>query len=204
MKGKILDETTAGKIKVAAREEFLLNGYDGATMQAIADRAGVNKAQLHYYYRSKDGIFRLIFQEEFGGFFIANLEMLKDASKSPREKLEAWIDAEVRFVASIPQLPLFLITEVNRNPALIHDLMTRMEIPALARQFMDLKGETKSGGGSSISIPEIMTMINSLLIFPIMAEPLLRHLLDLGPERWLEVQARQVELAKELLRKYLP
>jgi AcrR family transcriptional regulator len=60
MKGKALDETTPLKIKTAAVEVFLANGYDGATMQAIADKAGVNKAQLHYYYRTKDSLFLLI------------------------------------------------------------------------------------------------------------------------------------------------
>ncbi|MFP4417173.1 MAG: TetR/AcrR family transcriptional regulator [Chitinivibrionales bacterium] len=45
---------TRQKILSAARQEFVACGRAGARMQSIADRAGVNKALLHYYFRSKD------------------------------------------------------------------------------------------------------------------------------------------------------
>jgi AcrR family transcriptional regulator len=48
---------TEADIIAAAREVFLEVGYDGARMQAIADRAGINKALLHYYYKSKEHLF---------------------------------------------------------------------------------------------------------------------------------------------------
>lgn len=41
-------------IKEAARQVFLRKGFSGARMQDIADNAGINKALLHYYYRSKE------------------------------------------------------------------------------------------------------------------------------------------------------
>jgi TetR/AcrR family transcriptional regulator len=44
-------------ILAAARQEFIAKGLSGGRMQAIATCAGVNKALLHYYYRSKDGLY---------------------------------------------------------------------------------------------------------------------------------------------------
>ena len=41
----------------AAMIEFGALGVHGARMQAIADRAGVNKALLHYYFRSKEQLY---------------------------------------------------------------------------------------------------------------------------------------------------
>jgi TetR/AcrR family transcriptional regulator len=41
----------------AARKEFIAKGLSGGRMQAIAASAGVNKALLHYYYRSKEGLY---------------------------------------------------------------------------------------------------------------------------------------------------
>ncbi len=48
---------TQAKILQAAKTVFTRKGYDGASMQAIAREAGINKALLHYYCRSKDNLF---------------------------------------------------------------------------------------------------------------------------------------------------
>ena len=45
------------RILAAAAEEFAGNGFFGARTQAIADAAGVNKAMLHYYFRTKENLY---------------------------------------------------------------------------------------------------------------------------------------------------
>ena len=49
------------KILVAAREEFVENGYDPTTMSAIAKRAGCTSAMITYYFESKQRLFRASF-----------------------------------------------------------------------------------------------------------------------------------------------
>lgn len=206
MKGKILDETTAKKIKAAAREVFLSKGYDGATMQAIADVSRVNKALLHYYYRSKDGLFLLIFQEELQLFFQNGVDTFQDPKRPLLEKLETWIDAESRLLARIPKLPLFLLNEFHRNPDLVQGLVNELKIPMMARQlksFFKEQKESRPGPGIGIDIEELFIMINSLLFFPILAAPLFQFLLGLSPKRWTEIQSRQAAFAKEMLKKYV-
>lgn len=56
-------ESTEQKILHAAREEFIKTGLKGARMQEIADRAGVNKASLHYYFRSKEKLYEASIRE---------------------------------------------------------------------------------------------------------------------------------------------
>ena len=109
MKGKILDEVTSKRINEAARGVFLSKGYDGATMQAIADVSHVNKALLHYYYRSKNNLFLLIFKEELQLFSQPNFDALLDSSKGLAERLETLIDIEIRLIAKNPELPMFLM-----------------------------------------------------------------------------------------------
>ena len=202
MKGKVLDESAADKIKLAAKNVFLAKGYDGTTMQAIADQAGVNKAQLHYYYRSKDSLFLLIFREQLQGFLQAKLAMLGSPTASLREKLEAWIDAQSRFLSELPEMPLFIITEMNRNPSLIQGLLRELDISSIAGQLQNL-GQDQRLRDRGITLADLMTMILSLLIFPLMAAPMLQLLLGIGNERWNEVVARQAALAKEILSNYL-
>jgi len=64
-----LSSDTEQKIMQAAREIFLEKGKDGARMQEIADRAGINKALLHYYFRSKDRLFTQVFLIEIKSMF---------------------------------------------------------------------------------------------------------------------------------------
>jgi TetR/AcrR family transcriptional regulator len=54
---------TKRKILAAALQEFSAKGIDGARVDAIAARAGVNKQLLYYYFGSKDGLFRAVLRE---------------------------------------------------------------------------------------------------------------------------------------------
>jgi TetR/AcrR family transcriptional regulator len=56
-------EGTKRKILAAALQEFSAKGIDGARVDAIAARAGVNKQLLYYYFGSKDGLFRAVLRE---------------------------------------------------------------------------------------------------------------------------------------------
>ncbi len=55
---------TEKKIINAATAVFMEKGKDGARMQEIADKAGINKALLHYYFRSKEKLFTNVFNLE--------------------------------------------------------------------------------------------------------------------------------------------
>ena len=55
------DSTTEEKVLEAAKEVFMKYGLYGARMQDIADTAGINKALLHYYFRSKEKLFDAVF-----------------------------------------------------------------------------------------------------------------------------------------------
>ena len=57
------DKQTEEKIFEAATEVFVEKGMDGTRMQHIADRAGINKSLLHYYYRTKDRLFEAVFEK---------------------------------------------------------------------------------------------------------------------------------------------
>jgi TetR/AcrR family transcriptional regulator len=202
MKGKPLDDTTALKIKRAAKEVFLAKGYDGATMQAIADKAGFNKAQLHYYFRNKDGLFQIVFREELQAMVLEHIPVISN-DKPIRQKLEDYIDAEADFLKNT-DVPLFIFSEVHRNPELIEDLLKEIKIPGQEEGLRMLNIELRDAG-CSISLEELMLMLRSILIFPFpMMEMIYGRLFDLKPERQILLQARRASLAKDLLRKYLP
>ena len=53
----------------AARKVFTQKGFAAARMEDIASEAGINRALLHYYFRSKEKLFDLIFQQRIREFF---------------------------------------------------------------------------------------------------------------------------------------
>src|SRR4051812_50132081 len=63
----VQDADAEKRILDAAHQVFLRRGTAGARMQEIADEAGVNKALLHYYFRSKERLSEAGFRRAAGG-----------------------------------------------------------------------------------------------------------------------------------------
>ena len=70
-------DRTRKKILDAARREFGMHGFSGARVEAIARRAGVNKALIFYYFQSKEELFRVLSEERI-------------ASTLPADSSHAW------------------------------------------------------------------------------------------------------------------
>ena len=56
------DKLTEEKIFEAATAVFIEKGMAGTRMQEIADRAGINKSLLHYYFRTKERLFTAVYE----------------------------------------------------------------------------------------------------------------------------------------------
>lgn len=92
--GKIRDRNL-NNILDAAEEEFVQNGYRGTSIQNIANRAGIPKANVHYYFRSKQNLYMAVLDN------IISLwnDLLGDISQDddPAEILDAFIRRKVHF-----------------------------------------------------------------------------------------------------------
>ncbi len=122
MKSK--DISTEEKILEAAKEVFLKKGFDGARMQEIADTAGINKAMLHYYFRTKDRLFEHIFVTaisnifpKVGGIFISDAPF--------EDKIRAFIRDYLSFILQNPFLPIFILHEMSANPERLIEHFTK-------------------------------------------------------------------------------
>ena len=84
-------ETTEQQILDAAKIVFQSKGMDGARMQEIADEAGINKAMLHYYYRSKQLLFEAVFKQAFS-LLAPQLNSILNDDSSIEDKLHLFYD----------------------------------------------------------------------------------------------------------------
>ena len=108
-------DSTQAKILSAAKQVFLLKGMAGARMQDIADEAGINKALLHYYFRSKEKLFETIFSEALNQFF-PKIAHIIESDITLFQKIESFCSEYITTMQQNAYLPLFVLNEVNKQP----------------------------------------------------------------------------------------
>ena len=104
------------QILAAAEQEFLTRGYDGARTTSIAQAAGVTHAMLHYYFRTKEQLFKRIVDEKFETMSHSMFAIMGDPSLPIVERIKGGIEAHFDFVAQNPLLPRFVINEIISRP----------------------------------------------------------------------------------------
>jgi TetR/AcrR family transcriptional regulator len=171
-----LQETdTEQLILNAARKVFFSKGFDGARMQEIANEAGINKALLHYYFRSKDKLFEAIFFNAFQQFIPRIMENMK-ADISFEAKIESFVENYINILISIPQLPSFVLTEVNRNPERIAEMLGKMGVmPSYILEM--IQQEVDKGNIRAVNPKHLLANIIALCVFPFAARPLFQIVL---------------------------
>jgi len=102
---------TRDKILQAAKEIFIKKGRDGARMQEIADRAGVNKAMLFYYYSNKDFLYKEVLKKNLSQIF-SQVRGIIISESEPRKKIEQFVNAYVNFISNNRDLPKIILREV--------------------------------------------------------------------------------------------
>src|SRR5690606_32367118 len=110
-----IEKETEERILDSARDVFHERGYDGARMQEIADRAGINKALLHYYFRSKDQLFETIFKATVSKFLPAVLQNLA-GDETVSVKIHRFVSSYIDTLKANPFIAAFILHELNRNP----------------------------------------------------------------------------------------
>lgn len=113
------------KILDAAKKIFEASGYSGARMQQIADEAGISKASLHYYFRSKEKLFERIFHETMEEFMKV-LSTWEDDTENWELKLRSFIVEFFTFLRT--NSLLFILREINRNPDLLPERPKKKKI----------------------------------------------------------------------------
>jgi TetR/AcrR family transcriptional regulator len=190
---------TEEKILNAAREIFHRKGFDGARMQEIADEAGINKALLHYYYRSKENLFDAVFKEAFTELFKKIFSII--GSNIPlEEKIQYIFNDYIGFMQTKPYIPSFILNELNHNPARITNILKDLPTPP-AGIFNEIKKSLEAEGLKNIDHRQFVINIISLSIFPIIAKPLLKSILNLTEEAYNEfIETRKKELPEFILK----
>lgn len=105
----------------AAEKVFAEAGFGGATMQLIADMAGLPKANLHYYFPTKEALYRRVVQNIFEIWLHAADSM--DRAPGPVEGIGAYIDAKMEISRRHPDGSKVWASEVMHGAPVIQDYL---------------------------------------------------------------------------------
>jgi len=168
---EIKKDNTEEKILIAAQTVFIQKGMDGARMQEIANEAGINKALLHYYFRTKQKLFEAIFKKVFSKVLPNIMEMVH--SDLPIEKkLGYFIENYIDLLMKNPFFPTFILKEMNRDPEFFAEVIRSTGVNP-QEIFTMLKIEMDAGKIMKMDPRDLLINILSLSIFPIAAKPLM-------------------------------
>ena len=181
----------------AARKIFLSKGLSGARMQDIADEAGINRALLHYYYRTKEKLFEQIFEKELFGF-IQNLESIFTSGFPFFEKIEQLVEQEIESFTLCPELPLFLLNELSRQSSCSRSKTNCMHDNSVHQLFRQLvKEEIESGRIKEVDPDQLFIHLVSLTVYPFMAKPMIQAMLQLDDAAYhVFIQKRKNEICR--------
>ena len=124
-------ERNIAKIISAAEEIIATSGFDGATIDAIAERARISKPNLHYYFRTKTDLYRAVLKNTLN-IWAASLARL-DPEGDPRAELSAYIEEKLDMSMRNPTASRVFANEILRGAPLLKDYL-KTELRALVRE----------------------------------------------------------------------
>lgn len=184
------EESTEEKILAAAEEIFIDLGYDGARMSLIAEKAGINKALLHYYFRTKDKLFEMVLSSKIANFLPSVLQSIEE-HHTFYDKVEVLVDKYLALLNRNPHIPIFVLFSLHRNPASIKHVPR-----SYFKQFIAYLHEAVDRKEIRPVDPEhLIVSILGMCVFPFVARPIASHLLGKNKKAYRQfLQCRKEQI----------
>jgi AcrR family transcriptional regulator len=163
----------------AAEEEFLEKGFKNAATTAIAKRAGVTHAMLHYYFRTKENLFQKVFQEKVQLIGNSFYQQLNDDLPF-EEVIRKLIEYHFEFIRQNPKLVSFVINEVlinKNNRRFFIDQMHPKLLIVFQRFEKLINDEVAKGNIKPVSAHNLLINIGSMNIMTFMMFPIVKDVM---------------------------
>lgn len=163
---------TENLIKETAKKVFFAKGHINASTKEIAAEAGVNRALIHYYFRSRDFLFNMVLEDALRGF-TGKMSTILGSELDFRAKIKDFLDAFIEEKVEYPYLETFIVTELAKHPDKIRDLHPRNE--ALRTLLnVQIQAEIEAGRIQPIEPEHFIVNLISMCNYPLIAKPILQ------------------------------
>lgn len=180
------DQPLEQAILEVAERLFLEKGFALTSTTEIAKEVGCNQALVHYYFRTKENLFNVIFETKFKNFFQGIFEMRNTGNLNFQDKLKNIIESHYDLLIRNPRMPSLILNELSRQPEQINIL--REKLHALPEKLFaelneELQTEIEKGTIRDISLIDLLVSMLSLNIALFIALPVIQKVL-----KWDETQ----------------
>lgn len=189
------DSDTEKLIKETAKKVFFKEGRFKATTQEIADAAGVNRTLINYYFRSRDNLFNLVFddaqQKEH-----ERMEAIVFSDLPLKRKIEMFLDEFFTQAKEYPYLEIYMVTQMNqgscyKDPETMNRLLDKM--------YLEVAIEMDKGNVMRMRPEQFMLNMISLTSFPVSMRPLLEQSMGFSQEQFDKLLEERKEIILNML-----
>jgi AcrR family transcriptional regulator len=147
------------KILSAARKEFAAKGFEGARVDEIARRAGVNKAMLYYHVGDKKALYAEVLHGVIGR--VAELVETKiGEAGNPEKKLRTYIREFYNAISNNPEMPLIMMREIASGGINLPDIFFQ----DLLRIISIITGVIEAGTKSGVFIKTLPPLVHVMVL----------------------------------------
>lgn len=189
------------QILIAAKELFLQNGYDGVSTTLVAKKVGCNQALVHYYYRTKQNLFKIVFLQEIKRV-TSRLNDIPQGDISFEDFVSRIIDTQIEFLQDNINIPFLIIGELRNNSEAIELIQSSYvevfkEVRGKVQTFLDAKRE--NGELGEVVAEQLFLDILSLNVFPFMIQTFFSKIWGMDQEEQKLFLAKRKEHIKKVI-----
>ena len=151
------DRLEADILEQAVRA-FAESGYEGASIATIAERAGLSKQNLMYYFPSKQLLYQRVLDDVLDDW-LARMDLLANPEDEPRDVLRAYISAKLRFSREQPWASRVYALEVINGAPLYGEQIRERVVPLLRKDIAVFEQWIAAGKIAPVNATHLMFAI---------------------------------------------
>jgi len=176
------NQNMEAQILETAEKLFLEKGYALTSTTEIAKEVGCNQALVHYYFRTKENLFNVIFEQKFKDFFLSVFQLRNLKDMPFINKLKFIIESHYDMLQRNPKMPTLVMNELSRQPEqlkILRDKLHALPEQLFAELNAELQQEIEKGNIRPVSFPDLLISIISLNVAIFVLAPVAQLIIPL-------------------------
>ena len=191
-------------IKETAKRVFFQKGLLKATTQQIADEAGVNRALINYYFRSRNRLFKIVLDEAINETR-DKIDSIFKSDEPFKSKISKYLDVFIDRNGEFPYIQNFIITEIMQDPEKMKEYFSRKRNHIMKHIVPPLKKEIENGNMQPVDPEHFIVNMMSMCSYPLVAKPFIQNMFSYDDKAYKKfLKERKQVIYKVLFNEELP
>lgn len=191
-------ENTEKQILDKSKELFFKEGKIGATNQEIADYCGVQRTLVNYYFRSKDNLAKIVFNDIINELHQGLNHVYVGDFNSFEDRIDNLIDFTYYFRRKYPFFEVFNV--IRANNMMKSDMFFPPQLTNELEDFLiEIQKEMDRGTIQGSDPINFLMNILSLVSFPLVMKGIFRDLFGLSEDEFEDIIKERKQVIKNLI-----